>query len=183
MEEAGWFDQDGDGIREKDGIKLEGELLYSTYIPIMEDLALVLSAQLKEVGMDMKLNSMEVAASYGEQEKGNYALTHTWTYGSVWDPHTTTTNAKPGPDSNGALNRSFRLIDNAGELIDALNVTPHPNKVQETYDFILREINDKALFIPLYYSREMVVYNDDKIRDYTFERALAHVYVPSIKLK
>ncbi len=181
LEEAGWLDQDGDGIREKDGVRLGGEFIYSTYIPVMEDLALVLSAQLKEVGMDMKLKSMEVAASYGEQEKGNYAIAHTWTYGGVWDPHTTITNAKPGDSS--ALNRAFKLIGKAGEHIDALNVTDDMSKVQETYDLILSEINDQALFIPLYYSKEPVVYNRDKIGDYTFEGPLAHVYVPSIKLK
>lgn len=182
LEEAGWLDKDGDGIREKDGVSLKGELLFSTHFPIMEDIALVLSAQLREVGMEMKLQSMEVAASYNEQTKGNYSIAHTWTYGSVWDPHTTIANAKPGPDHNGALNRAFRLIDHAGELIDALNVTADQNKVQETYDFILKEVNDKALIIPLYYSKEQVVYNSDKIAGYRFGGALGYVHVPSIQL-
>lgn len=183
LEEAGWFDRDGDGVREKDGVPLEGELLYSTYVPVLEDLALVLVAQLKEIGMNLKLTHMEVAASYGEQDKGNYGLTHTWTYGGVWDPHTTMTNAKPGPDQNGALNRAFRLVDNAGERIDALNFASDTGKIRETYDFLLREVNDKALMIPLYYSKEMAVYNGNKIKAFTFEGALGPIYVPSVELK
>ncbi len=182
LEDAGWFDTDGDGIREKDGIQLKGELVYETDDTVMEDLALVLCAQLKEVGMDIKPNGMEVAACFNEYEKGNYSIGRTFTYGGVWDPHTTITNANPG-QGNDVLNRASTLIDNAGELIEALNVTVDKEKIKETYEFILCEISDKALLVPLYYTNELVVYNKDKIQDYSFEGELGYIYVPLIKVK
>ena len=182
LEASGWFDTDGDGVREKDGLQLKGELVYETDDTVMEDLALVLCAQLKEVGIEIKPKGMEIAACIDEYANGNYSIAHDSTYGGVWDPHTTITNAHP-KQGNDALNRAFRLADNAGERIDALNITVDKEKIKKTYDFILSEANDKALLVPLYHANELVVYNNKKIREYTFEGQLGYVYVPSIKLK
>ena len=56
LEEAGWLDSDGDGIREKDGVKLT--IRWLTY-PSRQELPLLaesVQASLKEIGMDVDIN-------------------------------------------------------------------------------------------------------------------------------
>ena len=56
LEEAGWVDSDGDGIREKDGVKLT--IRWLTY-PSRQELPLLaesVQASLKEIGMDVDIN-------------------------------------------------------------------------------------------------------------------------------
>nr|WP_306792779.1 ABC transporter substrate-binding protein [Collinsella urealyticum] len=57
LEQAGWVDADGDGIREKDGVKLQ--IRWLTY-PSRQELPLLaesVQATLKEVGIDVSINS------------------------------------------------------------------------------------------------------------------------------
>lgn len=57
LEEAGWVDSDGDGVREKDGQKLE--IKWLTY-PSRQELPLLAEsaqATLKEIGIDVDINS------------------------------------------------------------------------------------------------------------------------------
>ena len=56
LEEAGWVDSDGDGIREKDGVKLT--IRWLTY-PSRQELPLLaesVQASLKEIGIDVDIN-------------------------------------------------------------------------------------------------------------------------------
>jgi nickel transport system substrate-binding protein len=184
LEDAGWIDTDGDGIRENHGVPLTGELIYAVD-QTSEDLMITLCAQLKEAGMDIKPIGMEVAACYSAQAGGNYDMAYTYTYGGVWDPHSTIANANPDSDT-GVMNRAFTLIKDAGPLINELNGAADNKRIQEIYDYLMRQIHEQALFLPLYHPNSAVVYNTGPIRDYTFTGtydSVGYVDVASIKLK
>jgi peptide/nickel transport system substrate-binding protein len=55
LDKAGWTDQDGDGWREQDGGRLAFPLLYAYEDETRRDAALLLQANLKEVGAEVRL--------------------------------------------------------------------------------------------------------------------------------
>ena len=61
LEEAGWVDEDGDGIREKDGVLLEFTITYSALINYFETTALVAQDQLNQIGFDVSVDNQEWA--------------------------------------------------------------------------------------------------------------------------
>jgi len=68
LEDAGWKDTDGDGIREKDGTKAKIELCTTTRQVRQDTLALV-AAWLKDIGIDTVINPVDPAnifADYNE---------------------------------------------------------------------------------------------------------------------
>ncbi|MFM9108290.1 MAG: ABC transporter substrate-binding protein, partial [Chloroflexota bacterium] len=56
MEEAGWTDSDGDGIREKDGQPFAFDMTYTEGVATFEQLVPYMQQQWKEIGVDMQPN-------------------------------------------------------------------------------------------------------------------------------
>jgi peptide/nickel transport system substrate-binding protein len=73
LEEAGWVDNDGDGIREKDSqpLKLEAYLMGWGYIP---EVAQLLQAQLKAVGVEMGSQVVTYPAALEAAREGKHNL-------------------------------------------------------------------------------------------------------------
>lgn len=53
LEEGGWIDEDGDGIREKDGVKAEFTLLYTSNNANRQSMAMALAEQAKALGISI----------------------------------------------------------------------------------------------------------------------------------
>jgi peptide/nickel transport system substrate-binding protein len=62
LDEAGWVDSDGDGIRDKDGVPFEFELVYSPLVDLWTNIALVAQDQLGQIGIKVNVTSMEWSA-------------------------------------------------------------------------------------------------------------------------
>lgn len=183
LEEAGWKDSDGDGIREKNGVLLQGEMIYITGTAMIDDLALAVSAQLKEIGMDVKARGMEMLDYYGETMKNDFNLSLSKAYGISYDPYTFVTNMNSDLQVDWVAAQALALVENGNGILKELNATADESKIQQTYNLILTEVNDKAIFIPISYMKELAVYNTAKIEGYTFNGQPANVEVASIKVK
>ncbi|MEP7290567.1 MAG: ABC transporter substrate-binding protein [Chloroflexota bacterium] len=61
LEDAGWVDSDGDGVREKDGVPLSLTIKYSNILNHFVTTALVAQDQLNQVGFDIQLELIEWA--------------------------------------------------------------------------------------------------------------------------
>src|SRR5262249_19006737 len=53
LDEAGWKDHDGDGIRDKDGVKFKFEFLGSTGSAVYKQLSPVLEEEFRKAGIEM----------------------------------------------------------------------------------------------------------------------------------
>jgi len=61
LEDAGWVDEDGDGVREKDGVSLAFTISYSDILLFFETTALIAQDQLSDIGFDVTLEKVEWA--------------------------------------------------------------------------------------------------------------------------
>jgi peptide/nickel transport system substrate-binding protein len=59
LDDAGWVDEDGDGIREKDGQKLEVKFLASEGNSVLEMLIPIISKSWKEIGVDLQQTTVD----------------------------------------------------------------------------------------------------------------------------
>ena len=64
LEEAGWKDSDGDGIRDKDGKKLH--ILYQTSVnPVRQDFQAVIKSWWESIGVEVELKQVDASVFFG----------------------------------------------------------------------------------------------------------------------
>ena len=62
LDEAGWIDHDGDGIRDKDGQPFSFTMLYPSGPKLSQSVGIILREDLARAGIDMKLQALEWTA-------------------------------------------------------------------------------------------------------------------------
>ncbi len=167
LEEAGWTLNASTGIREKDGLPLKILMTYDNGVSINKDIATAVDSQLMQVGIDVEVSGMEQMQWWTEAYSGNYDLTIWNVPAPPENPHTHFTTML---DSSAEYAALLKLPD-ARQVYDAINVylsTADEEKVQEAFAFLLNHNNDSVIDIPLTYSKEMIVYNNEKLDGYTF---------------
>ena len=180
MDEAGWVDGDGDGIREKDGRKLEFTLIYYTQIGSLDDAILTIGSQLSEIGFSITPSGADMMTWFGTVSSGDYAITIYQTYGGAYDPSTQVTNMNSDIGADPVAMQVPSFLEGGNALIAELNSTSDLNRVQEIYAEILGTIADKVLMIPISYTREFAAWKSEVITGYDFYPDSRYVVVAGI---
>lgn len=88
LDEAGWSDHDGDGLRDKDGRPFSFEFLISSGSQFAEQLATILKESLLEAGIEMNIRKLEWAVFTQFLDERNYdAVTLAWRLAVESDPY------------------------------------------------------------------------------------------------
>ena len=133
LAEAGWTDTNGDGVLDKDGQPFEFTIITNQGNKLREQTAVIIQQRLKEVGMTVKVRSIEWAAFLKEfVDKKNFeAIILAWTIPPDPDLYDVWSSTKTKP---GELN----FISFKNEEVDKLL-----EEARYTFD---REVRKKAYF-------------------------------------
>ncbi len=88
LEEAGWSDHDGDGIRDRNGIPFRFEFLIPSGRRFSERLASILKEDLQKVGIAMEIRKIEWAVFVKNLDDRTFdAVSLGWVFGFEQDPY------------------------------------------------------------------------------------------------
>ncbi|WP_395015044.1 ABC transporter substrate-binding protein [Dongia sp.] len=136
LDEAGWT---GDGTRSKDGQPLAFELVLSEEaVHGSRAAGEVIQAELREVGIEVTIRSLDHATRHGDIPEGKYDLTFFYSIGAPYDPHSTLTNYFLSTFYNGADGKMFtstELDPFLTEAIEGTGASPEES-YQKVYDWI-----------------------------------------------
>ena len=182
LDDAGYVDIDGDGIREKDGIKMVADFLYQTGSASDDDLVVYICDQMKKIGIELTPKSAPMMDWYAMITGGQYGLTIFKTQGGFYDPTSVITNMDPNGTMDPIISQICAYLPGEAKLISEVNSSTDETRIQEIYTTILTAMAENCLTTPIYYTHQAALYND-KIADYEFPGDPSFTSVQNIKLK
>lgn len=183
LDEAGWKDTDGDGVRDKDGQNLEINFVYTSSYGSIGDGMLAVASELETVGFKVNVADMDMMAFYTATLGGEYDMTLYRTYGGVFDPLTLMTNIYPETSMDPVAKQFAAFIPGGADTIKELDSTADMNRVAEIYGQALPAIADNALCVPLTSTIEYAAWNNNIINGYDFCSDSQYVEISGIDLK
>lgn len=161
LEGAGWTDGDGDGIREKGGVKLSLEISTPAGNQLRELTEQLLQEQFKAVGIDLVINNVPAATLFGnwgengKLKRGDFDIVED-TWGADLDPDDFlstlfTSDQIPTAENEGEGWNFFRLKDPALDAAIAEGRSSLEQDVRKAaYKTAAERIAANVIYIPLY---------------------------------
>ena len=182
LDEAGYTDTDGDGSREKDGVKLSASFMYQTGSASDDNLVVYICDQASKIGIELTPQSAQMMDWYAMVQSGEYGLTIFKTQGGYYDPASVVTNINPATSMDPILMQIGVSQPEIAALVNELDSSADEARIQEIYSTILATMADQCLTTPLIYTRQLTVYSDT-VSSYTFPTDASFTSVQNIHLK
>ncbi|MCH7519157.1 MAG: peptide-binding protein [Candidatus Dadabacteria bacterium] len=156
LKEADWIDHDGDGIRDKDGVKFAFEFLIPGGSETGEKIATILKEELDNMGIQMDIRKTEWAVFTTRLNERNFdAVTLAWSMGVESDPYQiwSSTQAEKGSNFIGFKN------EQADKLIEEARTEFDRDKRQELYRKFAKIIHEEQPYTFLFCRKSTVAVN------------------------
>ncbi|SDU41606.1 ABC transporter substrate-binding protein [Desulfobacula phenolica] len=155
LSEAGWTDHDQDGILEKDGNPLAMTLTFSFFDPQYKIIAEMVQAQLRNIGVQVRLNMVELGTHITVMRNGEYDLAF-WPlmryHMFFYTGHPSWLNVYSNPE----LDASFL------QYLHGNSEKERKNAVYKTQELI-----QKSYVFPVFFERfDVIAWNHDVLKDF-----------------
>jgi len=141
LDEAGWRDRDGDGVRDREGRKLEFEILITSGNRPLEELVALWLESLKKAGVAPKVSQMEWAAFVKRFEDKKFdTISMGWSMDPESDPHQLWHSKWADPSKPSSNTTSF-ADPRADALIEAIQSCLDPDE-RRRYQHALHRMLD-----------------------------------------
>lgn len=160
---AGWRDTNGDGYLNKNGDTLEIACNIPSDALPQKTVAEVVQAQLSQIGIKVKINSVESAVYYERKNSGDFGIMPDISWGVQYDPQSI---YKSFRDARPFLGPVFQ--GEAGQLFEQALKTMDPNERREKFDRIADIfMNQEYIIIPTTITPNVAVFNK-KVQGFSF---------------
>ncbi len=158
MEQAGWK-KGRDGIRVKDGKRCEVSFYFNSKNTQEKTIAEVVQADLRRIGIDMKIIGEEKQAYLDRQRTGKFDMQYSLSWGAPYDPQSYFSSWRI--PAHGDYQAQIGLPDKPiiDKEITALMTEPDEARRQELTTDILKRIHASAVYVPVSFSRTKAVHS------------------------
>lgn len=160
LEEAGWS-EGSDGIREKDGQKLQLTLFYNSDSVTEKTICEYLQSEYRKAGIDLEIIGQEEQSYRDNMKAGNFDLTTNICWGTPYDPQSSLAAMRAPVYGDYAAQLGLEDKAEIDQAITDILVSTDEAKRQELYTFVLTRLHEDAVYIPLTYECNKALFRSD----------------------
>lgn len=156
LDEAGWIDHDGDGIRDKDGVPFKFDFYYISASAFASKIGTMLREDLLKIGIEMNMRGLEFNALVKVLEDRSFdAMTLAWTVPFENDPYQVWHSSQVNEGSNFV---GFKNGE-ADRIIEAIRVEFDKKRRDDLFKKLQRLIHDEQPYTFLFNPATLLAYN------------------------
>jgi nickel transport system substrate-binding protein len=157
LDQAGWKQPPGQAIRQKDGQTLTLDLSFSGDSKLDRTIAETIQADLKTVGIEVKLIGEEKQAWKERQATGEFHLIFNETWGAPYEPQAIISSMRVPSHADYAVQQGLPMKADLDRKIDEVLKTTQEKQRQQLYREILTTLHQQAVYLPISYSTNVAV--------------------------
>lgn len=167
LEEAGWKLPAGKEFREKDGKSLALDLCFVGTDSTQKAIAELLQGEFKKIGVKVNIIGEEEQSFSDRQQNGNFHLIFNETWGVPYDPHSFVSSMRHPSHADYQAQLGLPMKKEIDKKISEALITTEEKTRQQLYSYILGNLHEQAVYLPISYTKNMAVYNK-KVIDVEF---------------
>ena len=160
LDEAGWV-MGSDGIRAKDGKKLELDLLYNSDSVTEKTISEYLQSEDQKLGISMNIHGEEEQSYRDNMKAGNFDMVFNICWGMPYDPQSSLAAMRAPVYGDFAAQQGLEDKDQIDRAITDILTSTDETRRQELYSFVLTRLHEDAVYIPLTYECNKALYTSD----------------------
>ena len=176
LDESGWI-KGSDGIRVKNGVKLELNLLYNSDSVTEKTISEYLQAEYKKIGILINITGQEEQSYRDNMKSGNFDMVFNICWGT---PQSSLAAMRQRVYGDYAAQLGLNDKAEIDEAITKILVSTDDTKRQELYTFVLTRLHEDAVYIPLTYECNKAIYTS-KLKNVNFTQTQYEVPFAEMK--
>ena len=160
LDEAGWV-VGADKIREKDGQKLNIDLLYNSDSVTEKAIAEYLQSEYQKIGISLNIHGEEEQSYRDNMKAGNFDMVFNICWGTPYDPQSSLAAMRAPVYGDYAAQLGLEDKAEIDQAITDILVSTDEQKRQDLYTFVLTRLHEDAVYIPLTYECNKAIYRSD----------------------
>ncbi len=160
LEQAGWV-MGSDGIRVKEGKKLELDLLYNSDSVTEKTISEYLQSEYLKLGISMNIHGEEEQSYRDNMKAGNFDMVFNICWGMPYDPQSSLAAMRAPVYGDYAAQQGLADKAEIDQAITDILTSTDESERQKLYDFVLTRLHEDAVYIPLTYECNKALYTSD----------------------
>lgn len=160
LAEAGWR-AGSDGVLEKDGQKLNIDLLYNSDSVTEKAISEYLQSEYAKIGISLNIHGEEEQSYRDNMKAGNFDMVFNICWGTPYDPQSSLAAMRAPVYGDYAAQLGLEDKAEIDEAITNILISTDENERQDLYKFVLTRLHEDAVYIPLTYECNKAIYRSD----------------------